>query len=181
MGGGNSPGVACCGGEAFLQLVRESNHLFQGTSSANCWWTGFTPDGTYDPRKGYGYILTNNHGLTVKVWGFVDDFMLHAPTPWLLYSTRDFFMDVACRLGFLCHPKKCPPPSQCIKFIGFEFNTTTFPELKIPLVKRERAVAIVEYLSATPVHQSFSQLSLAVSTGILQSLVEATLNHIGAT
>lgn len=181
MGGGNSPAVAGRGGEAFLRLVRESHHLFQGTPSANCWWTGFSPDGTYDPRKGYGYILTNSEGLAVKVWGFVDDFKNHAPTKRLIYVARDFFMDVACRLGFLCHPKKCPPPSQCVKFIGFEFDTKTFPVLRIPLAKRERSLAIVEYLMASPIDQTFSRLSLAVSTGILQSLVEATPNRIGAT
>jgi hypothetical protein len=73
--------------ELLVEVAKRSFNLFanpitssRGTPSANCWWTGFTPDGTYDPRKGYGYILTNNHGLTVKVWGFVDDFKLHAPT-----------------------------------------------------------------------------------------------------
>ncbi len=66
-------------------------------------------------------------------------------------------------------------------FIAFKFNTTTFPELRIPLVKCEQAVAIIEYLSAAPVHQSFSWLSIAVSMGILQSLVEATPNCIGST
>lgn len=65
MGGGNSPGVACRGGEAFLRLVRESSHLFQSEGSINCWWTGFQQDGGYDPRLGYGYNLRNSSGLAV--------------------------------------------------------------------------------------------------------------------
>eukprot|EP00956_Cyclotella_meneghiniana_P001836 scaffold2011_cov26-Cyclotella_meneghiniana.AAC.6 len=172
MGGGNSPGVACRGGEAFLRLVRESHHLFRGTASANCWcWTGFQNDGGYDPRKGYGYNLTNHHGLVVKLWGFVDDFIKHAPNRRLVHLARMFFLDVACRFGFLCLPTKCPPPGQQVKFIGFEFDTRLFPTLHIPLAKRERSLR----------SQLFSRLSLAISTGILQSLVDGTPNRIGNT
>ena len=181
MGGGNSPGVACRGGEAFLRLIRESHHLFRGTPSANCWWTGFQRDGGYDPRLGYGYNLTNREGLVVKVWGFVDDFIKHAQDQTLIHQARMFFLDVACNLGFLCHPTKCPTPSQQVKFIGFEFDTRLFPTLRIPLAKRERSLAVVEYLLATPSHQTFSRLSLAVATGILQSLVDGTPNRIGST
>jgi hypothetical protein len=181
MGGGNSPGVAGRGGKAFLRLVRESCHLFQGDGLINCWWTGFLKDGGYDPRLGYGYNLVNETGLAVRIWGFVDDFMKHAPNRQLIHQARLFFLDVACILGFLCHPKKCPTPSQCVKFIGFEFDSHEFPLLRIPLDKRERALAVVEYLLASPAGQSFSRLSLAVSTGILQSLVEATPSHIGST
>lgn len=150
MGGGNSPSVAGRGGEAFLQLVRESNHLFQGEAMANCWWTGFLSDGGYDPRLGYGYNLVSERGLAVRVWGYVDDFLMHAATRRLIHEARLFFMDVACIFGFLCHPLKCPPPSQCVKFIGFEFDTHGFPLLRVPLEKRERALAIVEYLLASP-------------------------------
>ncbi len=39
----------------------------------------------------------------------------------------------------------------------------------------------MEYLLASPPDQEFSRLSLAVSTGILQSLVDGTPNRIGAT
>jgi hypothetical protein len=181
MGGGNSPGVSGRGGEAFLRLVRESHHLFRGSAIANCWWTGFQRDGGYDPCKGYGYNLTNRHGLVVKLWGFVDDFIKHAANRRLIHLARMFFLDVACRLGFLCHPTKCPLPSQLVKFIGFEFDTQLFPILRIPLAKRERSLAVVEYLLASPKSQSFSRLSLAVATGILQSLVDGTPNRIGMT
>ena len=181
MGAGNSPGIGCRNGEAFLRLVRESHHIFQGDPSINCWWTGFQRDGGYDPRKGYGYNLTNVHGLVVKLWGFVDDFMNHAPTKKLIHEAKLLFMDIACILGFLCHPSKCPPPSQIVKFIGFEFDSVCFPILRIPLEKRERGLAIVEYLLAMPVHQQISRLSLAVATGLLQSFTDATPGYIGAT
>jgi hypothetical protein len=108
--------------------------------------------------------------------------MKHAPNRRLIQEARLFFMDMACCiLGFLCHPMKCPKPSQCVKFIGFEFDSHGFPLLRVPLEKRERALAVVEYLIASPPGQFFSRLSLAVSTGILQSLVEATPSHIGST
>lgn len=181
MGSGNSPAIACRGGQAFLRLVRETCSLFRGTASANCWWTGFNFEARtgYDPCKGFGYILTNRHGQAVRVYGFVDDFLIHAATKQLCHEAN-FFMDVAFRLSM--------PPlemlwsySQCVKFLGFEFDTSGFPVLCVPLPKRERALAVVEYLLSSPRDQEFSRLSLAVSTGILQSLVEATANRIGAT
>lgn len=115
------------------------------------------------------------------MYGFVDDFLIHAPTKRLCHEAKLFFLDVAHRLGFLCNPAKCPPIGQTVTFLGFIFDTTGYPTLRIPLPKRERALAIVEYLLASPPHQQFLRLSLAVATGILQSLVDATPCRIGAT
>jgi hypothetical protein len=181
MGGGNSPGVACRGGEVFLRLLRESHHVFQGAAGANCWWTGFQQDGGYDPQHGYGYTLNNAWGAAVLLWEYVDDFCQHAPNLRLIYEARRIFMGAACNFGFLCHPTKCPLPAQIVKFLGFLFDTVGFPLLRVPLEKRERALAVVEYLLASPDSQFFSRLSLSVSTGILQSLVKATPNYIGST
>lgn len=86
----------------------------------------------------------------VNLWGFVDDFIKHAPTWRLVYLARMFFLDVGCWLGFLCHPTKCPPLGQQVKFIGFEFDTRLFPTLRIPLAKRERSLVVAEYLLASP-------------------------------
>ena len=105
MGGGNSPAIACRGGQAFLRLVRESCPMFRGEASANCWWTGFfLKYKGYDPRKGYGYVLTNRDGLVAKVWGFVDDFLIHALTEHLCHKAKHFFIDVAHRLGSFVTP-----------------------------------------------------------------------------
>ena len=128
MGGGNSPAIACLGGQAFLHLVCKSCHMFRGEASANCWWTGFLLKYKgYDPLKGYGYVLTNRDGIVAKVWGFVDDFLIHALTEHLCNKAKLFFIDVAHCLGFLYCPLKCTTPSQVVKFIGFEFDTAHFP------------------------------------------------------
>jgi hypothetical protein len=110
----------------------------------------------------------------------VDDFCQHDPSLCLIYEARRILMDAACTFGFPCHPTKCPLPNQIVKFVGFLFDTVSFPVLRVPLEKRERALAVVEYLLASPPGQQFSRLSLSVSTGILQSWVEATPNYIGA-
>ena len=92
-----------------------------------------------------------------------------------------FFLDVACRHSFLCHPTKCPPSGLQVECIGFEFDTRLFPTLHIPLTKRERSLVEVEYLIASPGSQLFPWLSLAIATSILQSLVNGTPNCIGNT
>lgn len=47
------------------------------------------------------------------------------------------------------------------------------PCLRIPSGKRERALAIVEYLIIAPVDRASSRLNVVVAAGVLQSLVEA--------
>jgi hypothetical protein len=182
MGSGNSPAVACRVGQGFMRLIREEFEIFQGAVRDNCWWTGFKSTGEYCPVKGYGYILEGPNGLAVKIWGFVDDFLLHdGPSRKSVEHAMLFFLEAACRVGLMCHPKKCTPPNQSVRYIGFIFDTHRAPCLRIPLHKREHAVAIVGYLISSPNDQSFSRLSLAVAVGILQSLVEATPSHLGNT
>jgi hypothetical protein len=181
MGAGNSPAIACRIGQGFLRMLRSDHALFQGLARDNCWWTGFRATGEYDPAHGYGYVLEGREGLAVKIWGFVDDFLIHGPTRDSVVRATEFFLDAACRVGLMCHPRKCTPACQCVKYIGFLFDTVDIPCLRIPQSKRERALAIVDHLLFSPSEQVFSRLSLAVASGVLQSLVDATPSNLGAT
>ena len=116
MGSGNSPAIACRIGQGFLRMLRERYKIFQGEGKANCYWTAFTDLG-YDPEKGYGFTMENRDGLVAKVWGFVDDFLIHGPTKEITSQALHAFLDAACTVGFLCHPKKCTPPGQSVKYI----------------------------------------------------------------
>ena len=71
MGGGNSPAVAGWFDNSFVQMLKAHFAIFQGTPRANCWWTGFSDTGIYDPALGYGYILENAHDRAVKIWFFL--------------------------------------------------------------------------------------------------------------
>jgi hypothetical protein len=62
MGAGNSPALGSRYGLAFVRMLKARFKIFQGQPKANCWWSGFESDGTYDPRLGYGYILIGHNG-----------------------------------------------------------------------------------------------------------------------
>jgi hypothetical protein len=79
MGGANSPAVACRYGLSFVRMLKARFEEFQGDPKINCWRTGFSEAG-YDPELGYGYNLIGKDGGVVKVWAFVDDFLIHGPT-----------------------------------------------------------------------------------------------------
>lgn len=180
MGGSSSPCLAGRYGLSLLRLLRERCKLFQGKGRANCWWTGFSEIG-FDPALGYGFVLESADGPAVKIWVWVDDFILHGPTEEKTTAALHFFLDTTVDIGMLCHPKKLTPPCQVVKYCGFLFDTTDIPCLRIPITKRERALAIVKHLINSPAHRRWSRLSLAVAAGILESLVEATPRRIGHT
>jgi hypothetical protein len=180
MGGGSSPAIAGQYGLSLLRLLREKCKLFQGEGSANCWWTGFSETG-FVPGLGYGFILTGKDGAAVRIWVWVDDFLLHGPTHAKTLAALEYFLDTTVKIGMLCHPKKLTPPSQVVKYCGFIFDTTGIPCLRIPVAKRERAYAITKHLITAPPTRSWSRLSLAVAAGILESMVEATPRRIGHT
>ena len=163
-----------------MRKIREDFELFSGMGRANCFWTSFEHLG-YDPALGYGFVLRNRHGLAVKLWGFVDDFLLHGPTLKSVQDGLTIFLDFALACGFLAHPDKLTKPSQEVKYCGFLYNTVAQPLLKIPLSKRERALAICDHLLNFSVHFEWSRLSLAVAAGILESLSEATPRRYGHT
>ena len=136
----------------------------------------------FDPALGYGFILESTDGSpAVKIWVWVDDFILHGPSFEKTTQALKFFLDTTVRCGMLCHPRKLIPPSQVVKCCGFLFDTTTIPCLRIPVPKRERALAIVQHLLAAPLSKRWSRLSLAVAAGILKSLVDATPRRLGHT
>ena len=182
MGAANSPALAGRYGLAFVRMLKARFREFQGNPSANCWWTGFSATGEYDPDKGYGYVLTDDSGSpAVKIWVHVDDFLIHGDTYEKTARALKLFLDTAVDVGMLCHPKKLTPPTQVVKYCGFLMDSRGIPCLRIPIGKRERALAVVEHLIAAPVDRAFSRLSLAVAAGILQSLVEATPLRLGHT
>lgn len=180
MGGGQSPSSACRYGLSFVRLLRERFAVFQGKATANCWWTGFSATG-FDPALGYGYTLIGRDGAAVKIWVWVDDFLIHGPTLSKTEAALRHFLDTAVECGFLFHTKKLVPPQQVVKYCGFLFDTKGSPCLRIPVPKRERALAICEYLLAAPPTTEWSRLSLAVAAGILESLSEGTPRRLGHT
>ena len=175
MGSSNSPPLTGRYGLAFVRKVHKTSNIFQGNPQANCWWTSMMGTG-YDPNKGYGLIFLrkNNQGLPALIWVFVDNFLIHAPTKRLCLEALNHFLNTALKCSLLCHLKKLNPPSQVVKYCGFILDMTSILCLKIPTAKREKALAMVEHLLEAPPTQTFSQLSLAVVRGTLQSLVQAT-------
>ena len=115
------------------------------------------------------------------IWAFVDDFKLHAPTKAKLIVALNAFMDLALRLGFICQEVKTKPPAQVQKYCGFIYDTTGIPTLRIPDDKKDRGLAMIRFLRAGDSSFKLSRLTLAVVTGLLQSLVEATPQRIGQT
>ena len=99
----------------------------------------------YDPDCGYGFILTNQHGLAVKLWGFVDDFLIHGKTLELCSQALTMFLDFAVDCGLLAHPDKLICPSQQVKYVGFLLNSVHQPTIIIPKPKREQSLAMVEH------------------------------------
>jgi hypothetical protein len=81
----------------------------------------------------------------------------------------------------LCHSKKLTPPQQVVKYCGFLLDSQAIPCLRIPVVKHERALAIMEHLLESSKSRKYSRLSLAVAAGVLQLLVDATPIRLGHT
>jgi hypothetical protein len=180
MGAATSPGLACRYGLSFLRALKARFEVFQGKGEANCWWTGFTEKG-FDPALGYGFTLQSDDGPAVLIWVWVDDFLIHGPTEEKVSRALTIFLDAALDCGLLCHPKKLTPPSQVVKYCGFLLDSREIPCLRIPVAKRERALAMVDYLIDSSLSRKFSRLALSVIAGTLQSLVEATPRNMGHT
>jgi hypothetical protein len=163
-------------------MLRERFELYSGTPKANTWWKSFEKDGTYDPNLGHGYVLTRSDGgPAVKIWVHVDDFLIHGPTLASTQAALTLFLDTAVECGLLCHPGKLTPPQQEVHYCGFLLNTEDIPEMKIPVLKREKALAMVEYMIEKGTEFEHSRLSLSVVAGTLESLVEATPSRLGHT
>jgi hypothetical protein len=111
----------------------------------------------------------------------VDDFFIHGPTEEKVRRGLTVFLDAALDCGLLCHPKKLTPPSQVVRYCGFLMDSWQILCLRIPVSKRKRALAMVDYILESPLPQKFSRLALSVIAWTLQSLVEATPRHLGHT
>jgi hypothetical protein len=90
------------------------------------------------------------------------------------------FLDTALDCGMLCHPKKLQPPSQEVKYCGVLINTMGVPLLRMPLAKRERALAMIGHVSSSP-SKDWSRLALSVLAGVLESLSDCTPRRLGHT
>lgn len=182
MGAGNSPALGSRYGLAFVRLLKARFKIFQGQPKANCWWSGFTMGGSYDPLQGYGHVLIGTNGKPcVQIWVFVDDFLIHGPDYESTATALTLFLDTAVTVGLLCHPGKLTPPQQEVKYCGFLLNTSGVPRQIMQTGKRERALAMTEYILESPIEKVFSRLALAVVAGVLESLVDGTPHRFGHT
>ena len=181
MGSAQSPSLACRYGLGMLRHLVAKEPAFQGVTRENGWRSRLAGQ-EHDPHLGSGLVKMGVDGLPAAlIWAFVDDFKIHAPTKAKLIVALNAFMDLALCLGLICQPVKTKPPSQVQKYCGFVYDTTGIPTLSIPEDKRARALAMIRFLRAGGPSMRLSRLTLAVVTGLLQSLVEATPQRIGQT
>ena len=181
MGSAQSPSLACRFGLSMLRQLVAEEPAFQGVLRENSWRSRLSGKG-YDPHLGSGLVTVGSDGLPAAlVWAFVDDFKIHAPTRAKLIVALNAFMDLSLRLGFICQKVKTKAPAQLQKYCGFLYDTTGIPSLRIPEDKRSRGLAMIRFLKAGGPSLRISRLTLAVVTGLLQSLVDATPQRIGQT
>ena len=82
-------------------------------------------------------------------WGFVDDFMIHAPTQVKCGHALSTFMNLMLQLSIMCQKVKLKPPAQVQKYTGFLFDMTSIPTLRIPPNKCDHGlVATIHFLKA---------------------------------
>jgi hypothetical protein len=157
-----------------LRSLAEAEPVFQGRIQENGWRRRLEGE-EHRPEQGTGLVRIGQDGLPAAlIWAFMDDFKIHAPTREKLVTALNAFMDLSLRLGLICQKVKTKPPAQVQKYCGFIYDTTGVPTLRIPEDKRSRGLAMIEYLWAGSENRELSRLTLAVVTGLLQSLVEAT-------
>ena len=94
MGSSSSPTFASRVGDSFLRLLRQKFGIFSGVGTANFFLSSFKELG-YDPDRGYGFILTNQQGVAVKLCGFVDDYLIHGEYLALCSQGLTLFLDFA--------------------------------------------------------------------------------------
>jgi hypothetical protein len=164
-----------------LRSLVEREPVYQGSIQENSWRTQLE-NGGHKPEQGTGLVRIGADGLPAAlVWVFVDDFKIHAPTKPKLIIALNAFMDLALRLGLICQKVKTKPPAQVQKYCGFIYDTTGIPTLRIPEDKHSQGRAAIGFLKAGGTTMEVSRLTLAVVTGLLQSMVDATPQRIGQT
>ena len=149
MGSANSP--ACAGrlGAGFLRKLVERYPEYQGEPVSNAWLEQFET-GKHNPTLGAGRVLLGEEdGLgAALIWAHVDDFFIHAPTREKLERALNHFMNLTVEVGMLCNPTKVVPPSQRVKYCGFEYESTGIPTLHVPDAKISKALAIIDYVES---------------------------------
>jgi hypothetical protein len=181
MGAANSPAIACRIGNSSLRQLRENSDTFSGEIRENTWRAQLDGE-KIEPRWGHGRVEIGPDGLPIAlVWGMVDDFLIHAPTKGKCFKAFSEFMDHTVRLGFICQKAKTSPPAQEQKFCGMLYDTNKVPCIRVIKSKVSRSTATINYAIRESQRGNLSRLTLAVTTGLLQSLVDATPQRIGQT
>jgi hypothetical protein len=184
MGSSNSPAIAgrMCA-SFFRMLTQQHPELFGGIGQFNTWYEGLIGNG-YSPALGHGLVLLSTDGLpAVKIFIHCDDFCVHGPSHAKTVAALNSLMDRALDVGLQFNPAKVSPPSQRAKYCGFIYDTRAMPTLCIPSDKRDRALAMIDYMDYMEARRGgqISRLALSVMTGLLQSLVEASPSRMGQT
>jgi hypothetical protein len=181
MGAANSPAIACRIGNSSLRQLRENSTTYSGEIRENTWRAQLNGE-RIEPRWGHGRVEIGSDGVPIAlVWGMVDDFLIHAPTKHKCFKAFSEFMDHTVRLGFICQKAKTSPPAQEQKFCGMLYDTNKVPCVRVVQSKVSRSTATIKYTIRQSLRGDLSRLTLAVTTGLLQSLVDATPQRIGQT
>ena len=181
MGSSNSPAIACRITNSVLRQIKEVDIEFMGNPTLNTWKEAL--EGTpLNNSLGYGQNLVNKFQRPISLlWSMADDFLIHSRTREECWKAFYAFLDHMLRVGFICQVRKTHPPSHCQKFCGLLFDTSSLPVLKIPEEKLSRCKATIQYIRSLNETFSLSRLSLAIATGLLQSVVDATPSNQGQT
>jgi hypothetical protein len=107
------------------KLVGNEAVFQQGETRENGWRSRLSV-GECDPHLGSDLVKIGLDGLPAAlILACVDDFKIHAPTKAKLIVALNAFMDLALKLGLICHQEvKTKPPAQVQKYCGFIYDTT---------------------------------------------------------
>jgi len=182
MGSVNSPSISCCFGEGILNMLRQEQAIFHGAHRTENTWRMALHEGLYDPTIGHGYVFRQQNGRPIaQIFGFVNNFKVYAATRSDCIIALNAFMDIMVHLGLICQPVKTSPPAQVQKYGGYIYDTRSTPTLRIPPHKVSRCLSSSRFLLSRTRNAHLSRLSLAVVTGVLQSIVAAAPQHCGQT
>ena len=60
----------------------------------------------------------------VLAWLHVNDLLLHGPTPEKFGQALTLVIDEYLQVGLICQKKRTIPPSQVMRYYGFDYDTT---------------------------------------------------------
>jgi hypothetical protein len=97
-------------------MLLEQEPVYQGSIWENSWQSQLVKEQSHDPTIGIGLVCIRTNGLPVAlIWGFVDDFKIHALTKEKLIVALNAFMDLALKLGLVCQWVKTKPQAQFVR------------------------------------------------------------------